>query len=305
MKFQLPSAVTRAVGSTVLKTKANSPTILFVAGTVGVVTSGVLACRSTLRVESVLTEHNKTKQDIKTVVHSNYTEKDRQHDMTLLYVQTAAKLCKLYGPPILLASVSIGMLTKSHNILSKRNAALTAAYTALEKGFKDYRRRVVDEFGEDKDREFRFGKETGTTLVEGTNGPKKQKKTTFGDGGGSIYSKIFDEYNKNWDVHPEYNVLFLRGQQNYLNDQLKYKGHVFLNDVYRALGFEDTTEGAVVGWIYEPEDGEGDGFIDFGIWTDSQMNRMHEFLVGLEGGIMLDFNVDGPIYKKIGRGRRR
>lgn len=301
MKFQLPSAVTRTISTTIMKTRANSPTILFVGGVAGVVTSTVLACKATLKVDEVLTEHRKTANDIKTVVHARYSESDRKHDITLLYVQSAVKFCKLYGPAIIIGSISIGMLTKSHNILSKRNAGLTAAYAALEKGFKEYRGRVVEEFGEEKDRELRFGKETGTLMVEGKNGKSKAvEKTSFGDGGGSIYSRIFDEYNVNWDPHPEYNILFLRGQQNYATDQLRAKGHIFLNDVYRSLGMPDTPEGAVVGWVYDNPDG-GDNFVDFGIWSDQQMTRMHDFLVGREGGIMLDFNVDGTIWDKIGK----
>lgn len=300
MKIQLPSGVTRAVTKTVMKAQANSPTILFVGGVIGIVSSGVLACRSTLKVEEVLNEHRKTALDIKTVQHEQYTEGDRKHDLTLLYVQSAVKFTKLYGPSIIIASVSIGMLTKSHNILSKRNAALTAAYTAIEKGFKDYRRRVIDEYGEDKDREFRYGKETGTIPLESSEGKKKIKKTSYS--GTSMYSKIFDEYNQNWDPHPEYNVLFLRGVQNQCNDRLRAKGHLTLNEVYRDLGMDETPEGAVVGWIY---DGEGDGFVDFGIWQSRDMTRMHDFLVGREGGIMLDFNVDGTMWDKIGKKAKR
>jgi hypothetical protein len=294
MKFQLPSGLTRAVSSTVLKSKANSPQILFVAGVAGIVTSGVLACKSTLKIHEVQDEHRKTALDIKTIQHENYTEQDRKHDLTLLYVQTAVKYTKLYGPSILLASVSIAMLTKSHNILTKRNAALSAAYAAVEKGFKDYRGRVREELGDEKDREFLYGKETGTIMVEDKNGVKKHKKTSAA--GTSAYSQIFDEYNKNWNPYPEYNILFLRGQQNFLNDKLRADGHVFLNDVYRALGFEDTTAGAVVGWVYDNPEG-GDNVIDFGIWDSPSMDRMHDFLVGREGGIMLDFNVDGEIFR--------
>jgi hypothetical protein len=302
MKFQLPTAVSRTLARQILLGRKHSPSILFVGGVAGVVTTTVLACRATLKVEDVLNEHEKTAMDIKSLVHPSYSEKDRKQDMTVLYIQTVVKFTKLYGPAIILGSVSIGMLTQSHNILSKRNAGLTAAYAAIEKGFKDYRGRVVDELGEEKDREFRFGKETDTVIVEEKNGPKKVKKTTFGDGGGSIYSRIFDEYNQNWDPRPEYNVLFLRGQQNYLNDKLRANGHLFLNEVYDNLGISRSPEGSQVGWLYE---GGVDRFVDFGIFEDAGMTRMHDFLIGREGGIMLDFNVDGVIWDQIGKKGRR
>ena len=56
-----------------------------------------------------------------------------------------------------MGGLSIAALTRSHNILTKRNAALTAAYGALEKGFSEYRARVVEKYGEEEDRDFRYG----------------------------------------------------------------------------------------------------------------------------------------------------
>lgn len=297
MKFQLPSSVTRTVARQLLVAQKNSPTILFVGGVAGVVATTVLACRATLRVEDeVLTPAQTMLETARTHQSPTYSEGDRRHDITLIYVKSAAKFCKLYGPSIVLGAVSIGMLTKSHNILTTRNAGLTAAYAALDKGFKDYRKRVVNEYGEEKDREFRFGTDERTIVTEDKNGPKKQIVKTAGDGGGSIYSKLFEDGNVNWDVRPEYNVIFLRGMQHRANDRLRAKGHLFLNDVYRDLGFDDTPAGSQVGWLYN---GDGDGYVDFGIWDDASMERFHDFLIGREGAIWLDFNVDGPIWDRI------
>jgi hypothetical protein len=301
MKFKLPVAVSRTVGKTVFSAKKNSPTILFVAGVGGILTSGVLACKATLKVEDVLNEHQKTAMDIKTVQHVNYSEKDRQGDMTLLYIQSAVKLTKLYGPSIVLATLSIGMLTKSHNILTKRNAGLTMAYATLEKGFKDYRSRVVAEYGEDKDREFRFGKHKEKVLVESKNGPKKKEVDKPGDNlNTGKYQFLFDETNQNWDPNHDYNVVFLRGVQAQSNRRLNADGYLFLNDVLEDLGMDKTSAGAVTGWLRDGgPDNAGDGYVDFGIFNSEQMDQVHDFCLGLEGAVWLDFNVDGPIFREI------
>ena len=86
--------------------------------------------------------------------------------------------------------------------------------------------------------------------------------------------------------------MFLVNMQMWMNDKLRARGHVFLNEVYDALGFERTHAGAVVGWIMQ-KDGEGDNYVDFGIYNDSE--RANAFINGMEKSILLDFNVDGVI----------
>ncbi len=69
-----------------------------------------------------------------------------------------------------------------------------------------------------------------------------------------------------------------------------------MNEVYDALGFERTREGAVVGWVMDCNaDCEGDNYIDFGMFEE----RSNRFVNMLERSIILDFNVDGVINEKI------
>jgi hypothetical protein len=65
----------------------------------------------------------------------------------------------------------------------------------------------------------------------------------------------FDGRNPNWVRMPDYNVVFLRQAQNYLNEQYRIRGHLFLNEVFDILGFPRTGAGAVLGWVFgENED---------------------------------------------------
>jgi hypothetical protein len=90
--------------------------------------------------------------------------------------------------------------------------------------------------------------------------------------------------------------VFLRANQQYFNNLLIVRGHVFLNEVYDQLGLPHTTAGQIVGWRYTP-DNEGDNYNDFGILRDDETVR--DFINGRNGSILLDFNVDGPILGKI------
>ena len=294
MKF-VPEVMSRAVASKGLLLQKTSPHLLFGAGVVGVVGSTVLACRATLKMSDVLEEAQGNLHTAKELDHPDYSEKDRKRDISLIYFQSGVQVFKLYLPAIVVGGVSIAALTQSHRILSSRNAALTAAYTALDKGFSQYRARVVDKYGEEEDRNLRYG-----TREEQITDPETGKKQTVTrvatDCEPSVYARFFDPYSTSWSKEPEYNLIFLRCQQNYANDLLRARGHVFLNEVYDMLGIARSKAGAVVGWVLS-KNGETDNFINFGIFDGD--DRARDFVNGREGAILLDFNVDGVIYDKI------
>lgn len=290
----VPVAMSRKLAHSTLLLQKNSPGILFGAGIVGMVGSTVLACRATLKLETVMDEA-KSKLDIaKTLQHDDYSENDRQRDISLIYFQTSVKVAKLYGPAIVVGGASIAALTSSHNILNKRNAALTAAYTALEKGFNEYRARVIEKYGEEQDRDFRYG--AHQVEIEDESG-KKKKVTRVLPGDPSIYARFFDYNSSSWSKEPEYNLIFLKCQQNYANDLLRSRGHVFLNEVYDMLGIPRSRAGAVVGWLLTP-DGQTDNYVSFGVF-EGNTDVARDFVNGFEGAILLDFNVDGLIWDKI------
>jgi Family of unknown function (DUF6353) len=294
MKF-VPEVIGRQVARNTLLLQKSSPGVLLGVGIVGMVGSTVLACRATLKMDSIVHEAKDKLDMAKTLEHRDYSEKDRQRDISLVYFQTGVKIAKAYAPAIILGGVSIYALTSSHNILSRRNAALTAAYAALEKGFSEYRERVVEKYGEDEDRNLRYGTRTEEVVDKKTK--KKKKVTRVALGEPSIYARFFDEGSASWDREPEYNLIFLKCQQNWANDLLHSRGHVFLNEVYDMLGIPRSKAGAVVGWLLSAE-GETDNFVNFGVF-DGTSERARDFVNGTEGSILLDFNVDGVIYDKI------
>lgn len=297
----IKNKVTSKVGRQVLITKKNSPAILFAAGVVGVGATVVLACRATLKMEEILeeAENNHAKiEEAEALETDQYDEDDAQKDRVTNRVQTALKICKLYAPAFAVGVISVGALTGSHVILTRRNVALTAAYAAADRAFKDYRKRVVDELGYDKDQEFRYGVTEKQIAVDTDNGTdvktvKVVNKDHKSDG---LYSFLFDrDTSSNWSPTPLYNSTFLKAQQNYANDILNARGHVFLNDILDMLGIERTKAGAITGWI---KGGDGDGYVDFGILT-RDMYQGIRFVSGDEKSVWLEFNVDGVIYDKI------
>lgn len=295
--------MSRATGRGGLLLRKHSPEILMVTGVVGIVASTVMACRATLKVDEVIDEA-KGKLDKIHYANENlreeeYSKQDYKKDLTVAYVQTGVAFVKLYGPAIFVGAASIGCILGAHGIMKKRNLALVAAYKAIETGFSDYRKRVVEEFGSEKDRLLKNGivqsKVSVVEIDENGKAKKSQKIIETTDPNGvSQYARFFDEASINWSKTPEYNLTFLKCQQNYANDLLKTRGHIFLNEVYDLLGIPRTQAGAIVGWVREV----GDGFVDFGIFDGERM-AVRDFVNGYERSILLDFNVDGIIYDMI------
>lgn len=296
MKFPIPNAVTLKMARQAFMVKQNSPSLLFGAGIVGMTTSTVLACRSTLKLETVMTKAKLDLDLAKTLEPedpSDYTDEDRKKDIAIIYIRGAGSMVKLYAPAVLLGAASIAVLTKSHHILQERNLALTAAYATVAEAFDRYRSKVVDKYGENADRDLFYETEKVIVIDEKTG--KKVTRTRINpDIEPSMYARFFDETSSSWSKESEYNYTFLRCKQNWFNDLLVMRGYVMLNQVYEELGLLPTSAGAVVGWTL---DGEGDSFIDFGIFRDDDKAR--DFVNGREKSILLDFNVDGVVYTKL------
>jgi hypothetical protein len=292
----VPAAVTTKLGRNALLLQKSSPTILFGAGVVGVVGGTVLACRATLKMDKVLTEAATKMNKVKDFEDPQYNEKDREHDLTLVRFQTGAQIVRLYAPAVIVTGFGIAALVSSHRILTNRNAALTAAYATLEGAFVQYRARVIEKYGEEQDQYFRYGTEKAEITDPETN--KKRQIIRLGPGGAiSGYARFFDQYCPSWSKDPEVNLFFLKCQQNYVNDLLKARGHVFLNEVYDRLGMERSQAGAVVGWVLS-DDHSTDNYISFGVF-EGQTENARDFVNGREGAVLCDFNVDGIIYDKI------
>ena len=300
------SGLTRMAARATLELKKNSPTILFVAGLAGVTTSTVMASMATLKLSDTLNDTQKRLQIINEAEEYNELHPEDAIDYdgssavqmkAYIYMRLVLDVGRLYGPAIVVGVAGIACLTKSHNILMKRNAALTAAYVTLERTYKAYRAKIRDTIGEDKEAELHYEvqkelQEKETLAIEG----KKKKK---GGTGPSIYSKWFDETCTPFSISPEANIMFLHYQQNWANDRLRAKGFIFLNEVYEQLGIPETEAGTIVGWMM---DDEGDGFVDFGIFNPKTDEVRHYIKSdGTGAPILLDFNVDGPVNHKLRR----
>lgn len=278
-----------------IKSKANyqAPNILFYMGIVGMVGTVATGIQGAYKFGFAATDYESGMRAIDEEAKAGrLTEKQVKEMKRDQYKETAVEAVKCFGPTLILGVSTIGCLTKSHNMLTNRIAGLSAAYTTLQTQFGEYRNRVRAEVGEDKEDELYFDRKKQNVKVSDAEGNVSDLEVEVQDAGG--YKYLFDEVNSNnWSSDPGYNRIFLQAQENYANDMLASRGHVFLNDIFDGLGMERTAAGAVVGWIAE----EG-AHVDFGLHNPGyEPNDL--FWKDEENSVQLNFNVQGVIFDKL------
>ena len=215
-----------------------------------------------------------------------------------LYQEIAVRSLKLYGPGVLMGTSAVLLVLASHGVLRGRNRALIATATVLQQGFQEYRRRVATEYGEEAEERIFYGADSRKVTVLSVDDKGKTKKRKGNKNyipeipDPIMYSRVFDETNRLWRDDPEMVQYQLEAIQQMMNDQLYLRGYVMLNDVYEALGFSGSPEGAVVGWSTKMTN--VDDYVSFGI--DKDINGREG-----DGRRYLDFNVNGVVFELIGQ----
>lgn len=286
-----------------LTVRKHSPEILMVAGVIGTVAGAVMACKETLELEDVLDECKQEKMELEEqyAMCEQYSEDALKKDQVKLTIKQVAKIVKLYAPSVIMEATSIGVIFASNDIMRKRNASMAAAYATLNSMYKRYRQNVIESYGEEVDKDMRFGvkHEKVTEIDEDGNKVKIDARIVDLDNTAlaiSDYSRFFQSGCKGFDASSgRYNLLYLKGIQAMFNNKLIADGYVMLNDVYRELGFDTIPEGWSIGWVYDEANPIGDNYIDFGLYE--ARNKNQRAVNDWEPVILMDFNVDGNLYE--------
>jgi hypothetical protein len=298
------NSITRIAGKGLLIAKKYSPEILLVVGLGSGITAGVMAVKASKNSDEIKEDHMDRIENIHEMIEDDangnivYSKSQQRKDIFEAYMTTGVKYCKLYGPSITMAGISIASILASHGLMQKRYFGMATAFAALSNEYKEYQKRVIADVGEDKHLFYKYGfqekEEISSTVDEnGVTNITSKQVYSVDPNQWSIYAKFFDESNPNWVNDASMNRAFIQMIQNQCNDKLRAQGYLFLNDVYQALGMERTVIGQCVGWFYDAKNPIGDNYVDFGIFNTNQKNR--DFVNGFEKSILLDFNVDGNI----------
>lgn len=290
-------------------TKAHSPEILTIGGIALLIGAGVVACVATVNLKekrkeiehqkldaSTEKEHAKDILNNREIMDENevsnameYIEDGHKREMRKIFTKEILMYTKMYAPAVGMTALGIVSIMAGHNILKKRLAAMTAAYVTLERSYAQYRKHVIDTYGEEVDEKFRKNivGETDISITDDDGNEIGTEKADIIDEK-KDYSILYDTSPMFFHNAPERNYHMLKGLQCQANDLLHLKGSLMLNDIRDMLSLPRTSDDAVVGWSLKDIDKRHvDGYIDFGLdFDDVDMDHWVE-------GIWLHFNCDG------------
>jgi hypothetical protein len=193
--------------------KAHSPSILTIVGSIGVVSTAILAIKGTPKAMKLIEEAKKTKDE----------------DLTIL--ETIEVAWKPYIPAAISCISTIFCIAGANYLNIKKQKNLMSAYILLDNAFKEYRNRIVNEYGEEVDKQF------NDDIIH------KQLENIDND----IYAEtLFFEFNSMRFF--EANIHKVLEAECKAKMQFEQCGLLALNDYYAYLGITPSPYGEALGW---------------------------------------------------------
>ena len=198
---------------TELYLKRNGPTILTLVGVIGVITTTVSAVKSTTKALDILEK----------------VKEEKGGDLTKLEIIKYAG--PVYIPTIIFGTSTIACIF-SANIRNKRKQAeLISAYAVLENSYKEYKRKVIELYGEDSTNKIYKGIVSENIDEYDSEDPNEQ---LFFD----MYSMRYFTTTKEKVSNAKYSI----------NEHLNEYGFVPINFLYDLLGLPGIDYGDFIGW---------------------------------------------------------
>lgn len=283
MNFQF---VTRAIGATKLLAKDHGPTLMVAGGVVSMGAAAIMVGKKTLKLNDVLEKHVDALEQ--TEAAGFLADELKEQNNKKIYKAAGFDVIKLYMVPGVLFVGGACLVFGGHHIMLKRNATLALAFTALQKSYEAYRKNTESEMGAEFDQAMLKGYKT----KEGENGPFNTRDWDGDDI--DPYNRVFEQgASTEWVNDLGINKMTVANQQKFAQDLLNRRGYLYLSEVYKALGFEETPLSRVVGWkVRRNADGSKDfPAVDFGL--DKPLES--DWIYSRENAIYLDFNCHGLI----------
>ena len=246
---------------------AHAPEILMAVGAVSVTAGAITVATQTTKLEDELCDIRKAQEEHK-AKYGLMDPKEYKKELVAIKLTAVRKVAKLYAGPVLLISGGMTCFFSAFGIMKKRQGVLVASLAAANKAFEEYRARVIEDQGEDKDKEYLYGLKKTKITKEITDENGKTKKVTE-----EVYTsdapiisryavKFTPEFASEASDDVNFNIAMLKSMQNSWNALLPSRKKVFLNDIYHEMGIDETMESRLVGWDYNADE-HGDGKIQF------------------------------------------
>ena len=221
-------------------TKKHSPEILTGIGIAGMVTTTVLAVKATPKALELI-EEEKSEQNRKLLKEAEESGAEDCGQVTKLKPIEVVKVAwKPYVPAMLLGAGSIACLIGANSVHARRQAALYSAYKLSETALTEYKDKVIETVGEEKEKEIRD--KVAKEKVE-QNPVSKTEIFMTGRGESLFYDPLSDRYFKS-------DMETIRKIVNDLNYAMGCGSEMYvsLSQLYDELGLKHTSISDEIGW---------------------------------------------------------
>lgn len=195
----------------------NAPELLTTVAVTGTITTALLAGKAAIEADHIL----QNKPD------------------NLPFKEGFKLVWRCYIPPVISGLTTVGVIIGLNQVHSRRNAALMGLYSIAQTAFSEYKDKVVETIGENKERKVRENIDADTVR----NNPPNEVIIT-GSGEVLCYDKLSGRY-----FHSD--IETIRQKINELNRSLLTDMFISLNDFYYELGLPPIDLGYEVGFNVE------------------------------------------------------
>jgi Family of unknown function (DUF6353) len=202
----------------------NSPAILTALGVSGVVTTTYLTAKASFKAAEII-RHEET-----------FYTKDLVSEVGRKEV--LKKIWKCYIPPVISGVASIGCIIAATKVEYRRTAAAQAALSISERAFSEYKEKIIEQFGKNKEQTVRD--DIAKDRIR--NNPPPSKEILFTGPGVVLCSELYTGRYFTSDMET------LRKAQNDINEQLNHHDWASLDDFYYMVKLQRTSMSSSYGW---------------------------------------------------------
>ena len=206
---------------------------------------------------------------------------------------------KVYAGPVAMMVAGEVLKAVSHATMHKELGNVSALLASTSLAFSQYRQRVVEDQGEEKDQEYLFGPAINT-YKKNPDGTITQTLEPIQNSWEDVklppHCMIFDAGNRNYDESPYKNYDFLVGHLRWLNERLDAEEFLFENDIRKDLQMPLVKCGYTSGILKYDENGNRN-YLSFGL--DARNEATQRFRDGLEPTVIIQMNLEDDIMSKL------
>mgnify|MGYP001286674527 FL=1 len=203
----------------------NSPGILTAVGVTGAVTVAYLSGTASFKAAALIRNEENHRE-----FHDHKPPLTPKEKFQLVWVE--------YIPVVAVGAVTITAIIGANRIGSRRAAAVAAAYSISEKAFSEYKEKVIERIGANKEQSVRD--ELAQDRVD--RNPNRNKEVIIvGSGEVLCYESFTGRYFKS-------NVDAIKKAENEINKKIINENYASLSDFYNLIGLATTDYADEVGW---------------------------------------------------------